>query len=389
MYTGAIFPIRIADKNPLSCVFKKKRKKIAEKKSFPDLRCILSMSKNLCEGDGDEMSDIGKQCAEYERRVLSPFAFLTENTKGREKYCTPCALRTEFQRDRDRIIHSQSFRRLMYKTQVFLAPAGDHYRTRLTHTLEVTQIARTIARALLLNEDLTEAIALGHDLGHTPFGHAGETVMQDLFSADFSHNMQGVRVVEKLENNGDGLNLTFEVRNGIACHSGPVKPVTLEGAVIRYADRIAYINHDIDDAIRAGILRQEEIPAELRAILGDSHGERINTMVSSTVRASTGRPEIAMEAEIQEATDALRDFLFARVYRDNVAKDEEVKAKEMLAQLFTHFADHPEKLPIDYLETISKESVERAVCDYLSGMTDRYAIELYRDIFIPEVWRVK
>ena len=335
------------------------------------------------------MPDVRELYLKRERETLSPYAFLTENTKGREHPCSECTLRTEFQRDRDRIIHSQSFRRLMYKTQVFLAPAGDHYRTRLTHTLEVTQIARTIARGLFLNEDLTEAIALAHDLGHTPFGHAGETVMRDLFSPDFSHNMQGVRVVEKLENDGDGLNLTFEVRDGIACHSGSKMPCTLEGAVIRYADRIAYINHDIDDALRAGILHREEIPLELRQILGEEHGQRINTMVSSVIEASTGRNEIKMEADIQEATDALRAFLFARVYRDNAAKDEEIKAKVMLGQLFTFFADHPEHLPIDYLETISKESVERAVCDHLSGMTDRYAIELYRDLFVPEVWRVK
>ncbi|MBQ9099064.1 MAG: deoxyguanosinetriphosphate triphosphohydrolase [Clostridia bacterium] len=335
------------------------------------------------------MSNIRSLYVERERMNLSPYAFQSEHTKGREHPCKPCDMRTEFQRDRDRIIHSQSFRRLMYKTQVFLAPAGDHYRTRLTHTLEVTQIGRTIARALFLNEDLTEAIALGHDLGHTPFGHAGEVVMRDLYSPDFSHNAQGVRVVEKLENGGNGLNLTFEVRDGIACHSGPRMPVTLEGAIIRYADRIAYINHDIDDALRAGILRQDEIPAELRSILGETHGERIDTMVGSIVRASTDRPEIMMEPDVQEATDALREFLFARVYRDSAAKEEETKAKEMLAQLFTYFAEHPEKLPIDYLETISKESVERAVCDYLSGMTDRYAIELYRDLFIPEVWRVK
>ena len=335
------------------------------------------------------MSDMTARFLERERLNFSPFAFLTENTRGRERPCTTCDSRTEFQRDRDRIIHSQSFRRLMYKTQVFLAPAGDHYRTRLTHTLEVTQIARTIARALFLNEDLTEAIALGHDLGHTPFGHAGEVVMREQFSPDFSHNLQGVRVVEKLENNGDGLNLTFEVRDGIACHSGPVMPQTLEGAIIRYADRIAYINHDIDDALRAGILRREEIPADLRQILGEQHGERINTMVTSIIRASEGKPRICMETDIQEATDALREFLFARVYRDNAAKDEEVKARAMLAQLFEYFVEHSEALPIDYLETISKESVERAVCDYLSGMTDRYAIELYRDLFIPEVWRVK
>lgn len=335
------------------------------------------------------MSSIKQKLTEWEKSTLSPYAFLSENTAGREHPCTDCDMRTDFQRDRDRIIHSQSFRRLMYKTQVFLAPAGDHYRTRLTHTLEVTQIARTIARALFLNEDLTEAIALGHDLGHTPFGHAGEVVMQQCFSPDFSHNMQGVRVVERLENNGKGLNLTAEVRDGIAHHSGKEMPSTLEGCVIRIADRIAYINHDIDDALRAGILQHEEIPADLRQILGNSHGERINTMVSSVVRASTDRPEVVMEPEVWEATDRLRDFLFLRVYRDNAAKDEEIKAKAMLAQLFDYFENNPDKLPLDYLETISKESVGRAVCDYLSGMTDRYAIELYRNLFIPEVWRVK
>ena len=335
------------------------------------------------------MPDIKEILYEREARTLSPYAFFSANTEGRVRESTPCDLRTDFQRDRDRIIHSQSFRRLMYKTQVFLAPAGDHYRTRLTHTLEVTQIARTIARALALNEDLTEAIAMGHDLGHTPFGHAGEVVMRQCYSPDFSHNQQGVRVVEYLENDGKGLNLTAEVRDGIAHHSGPEMPRTLEGCVIRLADRIAYINHDIDDALRAGILRHEEIPQELRAVLGNGHGERINTMVSSVVRASAGKPEITMEADIHEATDRLRDFLFARVYRDNAAKDEEVKAKAMLTQLFEYFEEHPESLPLSYLETISKESVGRAVCDYLSGMTDRYAIELYRDLFIPEVWRVK
>lgn len=335
------------------------------------------------------MSDIKEILYEREARMLSPYAFFSVNTEGRAHESTPCDFRTDFQRDRDRIIHSQSFRRLMYKTQVFLAPAGDHYRTRLTHTLEVAQIARTVARALSLNEDLTEAIAMGHDLGHTPFGHAGEVVMRQCFSPDFSHNGQGVRVVEYLENDGKGLNLTAEVRDGIAHHSGPVMPKTLEGCVIRLADRIAYINHDIDDALRAGILKHEEIPAELRAVLGNSHGERINTMVSSVVRASLNKPEITMEPDIHEATDRLRDFLFVRVYRDNAAKDEEVKAKAMLVQLFEYFEEHPESLPLSYLETISKESVGRAVCDYLSGMTDRYAIELYRDLFIPEVWRVK
>lgn len=335
------------------------------------------------------MFDMLKLQAEHEERTLSPYAFRTANTAGRKQPCEPSALRTEFQRDRDRIIHSQSFRRLMYKTQVFLAPAGDHYRTRLTHTLEVCQIARTIARALRLNEDLTEAIALGHDLGHTPFGHAGEIVMRQCFSPDFSHNMQGVRVVERLENGGRGLNLTAEVIDGIACHSGEVMPKTLEGEIIRYADRIAYINHDIDDALRAGILQKEEIPAPLCDVLGYTHSARINTMVGSIVEASTDQPHIMMEAEVWEATDRLRDFLFERVYRDNVAKDEEIKAMDMLAQLYGYFDEHPEKLPLDYLETISKESVGRAVCDFISGMTDRYALDQYHSIFIPEVWRVK
>ena len=335
------------------------------------------------------MFDMLKQQAEHEERTLSPYAFRTANTAGRETPLEPSALRTEFQRDRDRIIHSQSFRRLMYKTQVFLAPAGDHYRTRLTHTLEVCQIARTVARALRLNEDLNEAIELGHDLGHTPFGHAGESVMRQCFSPDFSHNMQGVRVVSKLENGGKGLNLTAEVVDGIAGHSGSAMPKTLEGAIIRYADRIAYINHDIDDALRAGILRKEEIPAPLCDILGYTHSARINTMVAAVISASADKPEITMESEVWEATDRLRDFLFERVYRDNIAKDEELKAKDMLVQLFAYFEEHPEKLPIDYLETISKESVGRAVCDYISGMTDRYALDLYHSIFIPEVWRVK
>ena len=335
------------------------------------------------------MSDIRQKLIDRERAVLSTRAFCSADTKGREHAATACRMRTEFQRDRDRIIHSQSFRRLMYKTQVFLAPAGDHYRTRLTHTLEVTQIARTIARSLFLNEDLTEAIGLGHDLGHTPFGHAGEVVMRRKFSPDFSHNAQGVRVVEKLEDDGKGLNLTFEVRDGIAHHSGAVLPVTLEGRIIRLADRIAYINHDIDDALRAGILTYEEIPADLRRVLGETHGERINTMVDSVVRASTNKDDILMESEIGEATDKLRAFLFERVYRDNAAKVEEVKAKEMLAGLYDHFLEHPEKLPGLYGANLKTESVTRCVCDYLSGMTDRYAIELYREIFIPEVWRVK
>ena len=325
--------------------------------------------------------------AEYERQTLSEYACLTSETRGREFPVEPCPVRTEFQRDRDRIIHSQSFRRLMNKTQVFLAPMGDHYRTRMTHTLEVTQIARIIARALRLNEDLTEAAALGHDIGHTPFGHAGEYAMQKCFDPEFTHYKQSLRVVEKLENNGQGLNLTWEVRDGIVNHTGNCMASTLEGVIVKFADRIAYINHDIDDACRAGILSIDDIPADLRAVLGDRHSERINTMVTSIIRESTGKPIIAMEPNVQEATDQLRAFLFDHVYRNPVAKSEESKAQEMLMRLFEHFVKHPDSMPELYRRNREIETVERCVCDFLSGMTDRYAIEVYSDLYIPKVWR--
>ena len=324
---------------------------------------------------------------EREKMTLSPYAFLTSNTKGREHPYTPCPNRTEFQRDRDKIIHSQSFRRLMNKTQVFLAPTGDHYRTRLTHTLEVTQIARIIARSLRLNEDLTEAAALGHDLGHTPFGHAGEMMMQQCYSPDFTHYKQSLRVVEKLEKNGAGLNLTYEVKDGIVNHTGKHLASTLEGIIVKYADRIAYINHDIDDACRAGILSVEDIPADIREVLGNKHGERINTMVTSIISASTDKPMIAMTPDVMEAMDKLRTFLFENVYLNPAAKGEENKAKDMLAFLFEYFVKHPEKMPELYFRNICEESVERCVCDYISGMTDRYAIDLYSELFIPRVWR--
>ena len=336
------------------------------------------------------MSDHVQLHDEVEKMFLSEYACRTADTRGRQIPMASCDMRTEFQRDRDRIIHCQSFRRLMYKTQVFLAPAGDHYRTRLTHTLEVCQIARTIARALRLNEDLTEAIALGHDLGHTPFGHAGETVMQQCYSSDFSHNLQGVRVVSKLENGGAGLNLTAEVIDGIACHSGSVMPKTLEGAIIRYADRIAYINHDIDDAIRAGILNKEDIPSSLTGVLGESHGERINTMVRSVLTASEDSATIAMTPDVQAATNDLRAFLFERVYLNPKAKAEETKAKDVVCTLFDFFVGHPDKLPDRYrtrIGTAEGETVERAVADFISGMTDRYAIEAYEERFVPRVWR--
>ena len=350
----------------------------------------IMIRKNISTLKGEqEMNNARDLFLEREAQTLSEFAFLSKNTKGRESYLEPCPNRTEFQRDRDRILHSQSFRRLMHKTQVFLAPAGDHYRTRLTHTLEVTQIARIIARALRLNEDLTEAAALGHDLGHTPFGHAGETVMQECFSPDFTHYRQSLRVVEKLEKCGMVLKLTYEVRDGIVNHTGSHLASTLEGVIVKYADRIAYINHDIDDACRAGVLKIEDIPKELREILGEGHGTRINTMVTSIIEASTNKNAISMTPDVQMATDKLRSFLFENVYLNPVAKSEENKAQEMLTQLFYYFAKHPQKMPELYYRNIENEGVERCVCDYISGMTDRYAIELYNDLFIPRMWRGK
>ncbi len=334
---------------------------------------------------------MGSICEEFlarEREALSPYAFLTANTRGRDYPIEPSDMRTEFQRDRDRIIHSQSFRRLMNKTQVFLAPTGDHYRTRLTHTLEVTQIARIIARALRLNEDLTEAAALGHDLGHTPFGHAGEEAMQELYDPDFTHYKQSLRVVERLESDGKGLNLTWEVRDGILNHTGKCMASTLEGVIVKYADRIAYINHDIDDACRAGILKKEEIPPDLSKMLGDSHSKRINTLVTSVIHASTDRNEIRMEPEIEAAMMGLRSFLFEQVYMNPVAKSEDRKAKELLAQLFLHFEQHPDEMPELYRRNMEAEGIKRCVCDFISGMTDRYAIEKYRELFVPKVWSV-
>lgn len=322
-----------------------------------------------------------------EHETLSEFAFFASESRGRDFPCEPCTLRTVFQRDRDRIIHSQSFRRLMNKTQVFLAPTGDHYRTRLTHTLEVTQIARTIAGALRLNVDLAEAAALGHDLGHTPFGHAGEAMMQECYSPDFSHYKQSIRVVERLENDGEGLNLTYEVRDGIVNHTGEHIASTLEGRIIKFADRIAYINHDIDDACRAGILNVDEIPRELCDVLGHTHSNRINTMVTSVVRASEGKNDICMDSIVGEATGKLRSFLFEAVYHNPIAKGEEGKAKEMLARLYDYYVKHPEELTGVYKKNLANEPVERCVCDFISGMTDRYAIETYRRLFIPEVWR--
>ncbi|NLO90055.1 MAG: deoxyguanosinetriphosphate triphosphohydrolase [Clostridia bacterium] len=325
---------------------------------------------------------IRERIEQREREILSPLATLSINTRGRKRPEPKCSVRTEFQRDRDRIIHSKAFRRLKHKTQVFLAPEGDHFRTRLTHTLEVTQIARTIARGLNLNEDLTEAIALGHDLGHTPFGHSGEEVLKEIVPGGFKHNEQSLRVVDYLEGEG-GLNLTQEVRDGILNHTGPKKPFTLEGQIVKIADRIAYINHDIDDAIRAGVLKKEDQPAELLSVLGKDHSRRINTMVTDIIKNSDGKREIKMSPPIEEATYKLREFLFDNVYKGSSAKAEEGKAKRMLKELYFFYLENPEALPLNIRKKIGEIPTEQLVCDYIAGMTDRYAISQYQIFFVP------
>lgn len=332
---------------------------------------------------------VSEMFCDREKGFLSEYAFLTANTKGREKECAPCPNRTEFQRDRDRIIHSKSFRRLMHKTQVFFFPEDEHFRTRMTHTLEVTQIARIIARALRLNEDLCEAAALGHDLGHTPFGHSGEMAMRKYYSKDFAHYKQSIRVVEKLENDGEGLNLTYEVKDAILNHTGRCEASTLEGKIIKIADRIAYINHDIDDACRAEILTIDDIPEKLIRVLGRGHSERINNMVSSVISESMDKPYVKFGEEIDEATMQLRDFLFENVYTNKIVKGEEDKAIQMLGILYEHFVKNPDQLPEVYKKNMETDSVERCVCDFISGMTDRYAIECFRELFVPDMWRRK
>lgn len=329
---------------------------------------------------------VSEMFCEREKSTLSSRAFLTSNTRGRDYPYKPCPNRTEFQRDRDRILHSKSFRRLMHKTQVFLFPVDEHYRTRMTHTLEVTQIARIISRALLLNDDLCEAASLGHDLGHTPFGHAGEQTMQELYSPEFTHYRQSLRVVEKLENDGKGLNLTWEVRDGIVNHTGDNMASTLEGVIVKYADRIAYINHDIDDACRAEIMSLDDIPKDIVSVLGNGHSERINTMVSSLISASQDSDVIRMTDEVGQATNELRDFLFRNVYNNPIAKSEDEKAKNLLRALFDYFERRPEKMPEHFFVNVETDGVKRCVCDFISCMTDRYAIDLYKQLFIPSVW---
>ena len=318
-------------------------------------------------------------------------AAFADETKGRLHPETPRSedVRTAYQRDTDKIVHSKAFRRLMHKTQVFLRPEGDHYRTRMTHTLEVARIARTIAKALKLNEDLAEAAAMGHDLGHTPFGHAGEVALSEAMGQPFCHNEQSLRVVDVLENGGEGLNLTYEVRMGILGHTGSFVPETMEGQIVRWADRMAYVNHDIDDAIRAGILSTEDIPRAVLKALGMTHSARINTLVCDMITTSRESGKIALSPKVEQALDQLREFMFARVYRNPVAKAEEAKAREMLKRLYDYYYNHPEALPEDFQPQMSMEGMERTVCDYIAGMTDNYAVDKYTELFIPAGWQIR
>ncbi len=324
-----------------------------------------------------------------ERNYLSPFATLSENSRGRDREEAQCDIRPVFQRDRDRILHCKSFRRLKHKTQVFLTPRGDHYRTRLTHTLEVSQNARTIAKALRLNEDLVEAIALGHDLGHTPFGHAGERILNEICEGGFKHNEQSVRVVERLEKDGRGLNLTWEVRDGMLNHQTRLMPSTLEGKIVRLSDKIAYINHDIDDAIRAKILSEEDIPSEYREILGTTTRKRLDTLIHNIITNSPGKNDICMSQEVEKAMKGLRKFMFENVYLNPVAKYEEERAEDLLSRLFSYYEKNIDELPKMYLAMLDQgETTERVVCDYIAGMTDRYAIAKFEEFFMPKAWQV-
>ena len=329
-----------------------------------------------------------EQTQRREDSLLSPFACRSAQSRGRARQEKECDIRTPFQRDIDRIVYSKAFRRLKHKTQVFLQPEGDHYRTRMTHTLEVSRIARTIARALDLNEDLTEAIALGHDLGHTPFGHAGERMLAQLMPEGFAHYQQSVRVVDRLEKNGQGLNLTWEVRNGILCHTKGTPAATLEGQVVRLADHIAYINHDIEDALRGGVIFPMDIPLEVSNVLGFTHGDRINTLVHDAITASQGQDHIVQSHPVEEAMLALKDFMFASVYTNPLAKGEEGKAQNMLQALLQSYQGNPDELPSDFQTIRLEDGVDRAVCDYIAGMTDPFAVEKYKELFIPKGWTV-
>jgi dGTPase len=328
---------------------------------------------------------IREELEQVECRLLSTFAQLSSKTKGRLYEEEKCDIRTDFQRDRDRIIYSKAFRRLKHKTQVFISPEGDHYRTRLTHTLEVSQIARTVARSLRLNEDLTEAIALGHDLGHTPFGHSGEEVLNAICPYGFKHNEQSLRVVDILERE-NGLNLTWEVRDGIRHHTGTGVAATLEGQIIKFADRIAYINHDIEDAIRGHILTNEDLPKACVRVLGNTSSERINNMVVNIIDYSKDFEAIMMSDDFKQATNEMREFMFKNVYVGSVAKKEEVKAQNIIKELYNYIKKTPELLPHELSKKVDGNDIDRAVCDYVAGMTDTYAVKKFRDIFIPSSW---
>ena len=324
--------------------------------------------------------NIREQQEELEKKTLSEFATLSSNTKGRRVLEEKCSIRTDFQRDKDRIIYSKAFRRLKHKTQVFISPEGDHYRTRLTHTLEVAQIARTVSRALKLNEDLAEAISLGHDLGHTPFGHIGEKILDDVYPEGFKHNEQSLRVVDVLEN----LNLTWETRDGIVNHSGANLASTLEGQIVKFADRIAYVNHDIDDAKRAGLISDSDLPESCVKILGTTSNSRINTMVSNIVECSIGKNIISMGDDVYKAMWDLRQFMFDRVYLASRAKAEEIKAGSIIKWLYYYFMENTLELPDEFKNMLLKMGNERVICDYIAGMTDRYAINKFKELFIPE-----
>ena len=325
-----------------------------------------------------------------EEQYLSPYAALSSNTSGRDKPEPLCDIRPEYQRDRDRILHCKAFRRLKHKTQVFLAPEGDHYRTRLTHTLEVAQISRTIAKSLRLNESLTEAIALGHDLGHTPFGHSGEAVLDKICDQGFSHYTQSVRVVEVLEKDGRGLNLTKEVRDGILNHRTAGRPSTLEGCIVRLSDRIAYINHDIDDAIRAKIFMEQDLPLKYTNVLGHSVRDRLNNMIYDIIQQSLDKPQISMSPGMEEAMKGLRTWMFENVYSGGIAKTEEGKAQQLVRALYEYYMAHVEELPQEYLRMMAdrKETKARVVCDYIAGMSDIYAIDKFEELFVPKAWKI-
>ncbi len=333
---------------------------------------------------------IREKTEELEHQIFSPYASFSSKSRGRDVDEPQCDIRTVYQRDRDRILHSKSFRRLKQKTQVFLIPEGDHYRTRMTHTLEVSQLSRTIAKALRLNEDLVDAIALGHDLGHTPFGHAGEHALDEVCPYGFAHYEQSVRVVELLEKSGEGLNLTWEVRDGIRNHRTAGHPSTLEGQVVRYCDKIAYINHDIDDAERAGILKESDIPEESRRIIGDTTRKRLNTLIHDVVMNSEGQDHIAMSETMETAMQDLRAFMFRSVYLNPEAKSEEGKAIRMIQELYRYYNEYPEQMPEEYqdLMTARGEPQEKVVCDYIAGMTDLYSIRKYTELFVPQSWQV-